>query len=64
MRNGSVTPIPTLVLGLALIAVTSAAPLPDGNTGIAARYPFDAGIASDLPSSLPMTSNPTAAQRA
>lgn len=33
--------------GLALIAVLSAAPLPSGNTGIAARYPSDAGIASD-----------------
>ncbi len=36
-----------LLLGLALIAVTSAAPLPDGTSGIAARYPADAGIASD-----------------
>ena len=36
-----------LMLGLALIGVTSAAPLPDGNSGIAARYPSDAGIASD-----------------
>jgi len=35
------------VLGLALIAVLSGAPLPNGNSGIAARYPFDAGIASD-----------------
>jgi len=34
-------------LGLALLAVLSAAPLPSGNSGIAARYPFDAGIASD-----------------
>jgi hypothetical protein len=35
------------VLGLALVSVLSAAPLPTGNSGIAARYPFDAGIASD-----------------
>jgi len=35
------------VLGLALIGVLSGAPLPNGNSGIAARYPFDAGIASD-----------------
>jgi hypothetical protein len=34
-------------LVLALVAVVGAAPLPSGNTGIAARYPFDAGIASD-----------------
>ena len=34
------------MLGLALIGV-AAAPPPDGNTGIAARYPSDAGIASD-----------------
>jgi hypothetical protein len=36
-----------LVLGLALVAVTSAAPLPEGNSGLAARYPADVGIASD-----------------
>jgi hypothetical protein len=36
-----------LVLGLALIGGTSAAPLPDGNSGIASRYPSDAGIGSD-----------------
>lgn len=35
------------VLGLALIGVLSAAPLPSGNMGIAARYPSDTGIASD-----------------
>jgi hypothetical protein len=35
------------VVALALIGVLSAAPLPSGDTGIAARYPFDAGIASD-----------------
>jgi hypothetical protein len=35
------------VVALALIEVLSAAPLPSGDTGIAARYPFDAGIASD-----------------
>ena len=35
------------VLVAAFVAVLSAAPLPDGNNGIAARYPFDAGIASD-----------------
>jgi hypothetical protein len=34
-------------LVLALVAVVGAAPLPSGNSGIAARYPFDAGIASD-----------------
>lgn len=33
--------------GLALVAVLGAAPLPSGPTGIAARYPGDAGIASD-----------------
>jgi hypothetical protein len=37
--------LPALVL--ALIAMVSAAPLPSGNSGIASRYPFDAGIASD-----------------
>jgi hypothetical protein len=36
-----------VLLGLVLIAVPVAAPLPDGNSGIAARYPSDAGIASD-----------------
>jgi hypothetical protein len=36
-----------VMVGAALSAVTSAAPLPAGNGGIAARYPFDAGIASD-----------------
>ena len=35
------------LVGLALIAVLSAAPLPSGTSGIAARYPSDAGIASD-----------------
>ena len=35
------------LVGLVLIAVLSAAPLPSGNSGIAARYPSDAGIASD-----------------
>jgi hypothetical protein len=35
------------MLALALVVVTSAAPLPEGNTGIAVRYPSDAGIASD-----------------
>jgi hypothetical protein len=35
------------VLGLGLVGVLSAAPLPHGNSGIAARYPSDAGIASD-----------------
>ena len=35
------------ILGLALVAVLTAAPLPSGPNGIAARYPFDAGIASD-----------------
>src|SRR5262245_49383132 len=34
-------------VGLVLVAVLSAAPLPSGDTGIAARYPGDAGIASD-----------------
>ncbi len=37
----------SLVLGLTLIGGTSAAPLPDGNSGIASRYPSDAGIGSD-----------------
>ncbi len=36
-----------LIVGLALIEVTRAAPLPDGNGGIASRYPSDAGIATD-----------------
>jgi hypothetical protein len=36
-----------VMVGLVLIAVTHAAPLPAGNTGIAARYPLDAGIAAD-----------------
>jgi hypothetical protein len=36
-----------LMLGLSLVGMTSAAPLPEGNSGIAARYPSDAGIASD-----------------
>src|SRR5712671_434865 len=35
------------VLGPVLIGVLSGAFLPNGNSGIAARYPFDAGIASD-----------------
>ena len=56
MRNGSVTSRGTfgcqalllsLMVGLVLIAVPSAAPLPAGNVGIAARYPLDSGIASD-----------------
>ena len=34
------------LLGMALVAVT-AAPLPEGTSGIAARYPSDTGIASD-----------------
>jgi hypothetical protein len=34
-------------LALALAGSAGAAPLPEGNTGIAARYPGDAGIASD-----------------
>ena len=41
------TALSVSVLGLALVAVLSAAPLPSGNSGIAARYPFDTGIASD-----------------
>ena len=36
-----------LMLGLSLVGVTSAEPLLEGNSGIAARYPSDAGIASD-----------------
>ena len=40
------TALSLLLLGMALVAVT-ASPLPDGNSGIAARYPSDAGIASD-----------------
>ncbi len=35
------------VLALVLAVPTSAEQLPEGNTGIAARYPGDAGIASD-----------------
>ena len=35
------------ILGLALVVALGAAPLPNGNNGIAARYPFDTGIASD-----------------
>jgi hypothetical protein len=35
-----------VMVGLALIGV-AAVPPPDGNTGISARYPSDAGIASD-----------------
>ena len=41
------TALSVSVLGLTLVAVLNAAPLPTGNSGIAARYPFDAGIASD-----------------
>jgi hypothetical protein len=41
------TVLSSSVLGLALIAVLTAAPLPSGNSGIAARYPLDAGIAAD-----------------
>jgi hypothetical protein len=41
------TAVSLSVLGLALAAGLSAAPLPSGPNGIAARYPFDAGIASD-----------------
>jgi hypothetical protein len=37
----------SLALGLALAATASAQPLPEGNSGIAARYPGDVGIASD-----------------
>jgi hypothetical protein len=56
MRNGSVTSRGTfgrqalllsLMVGLVLIAMPSAAPLPAGNVGIASRYPLDSGIASD-----------------
>ena len=36
-----------LGLGLGLVGPARAEPLPQGNTGIAARYPGDAGIASD-----------------
>jgi hypothetical protein len=36
-----------LALGLAAVAPTRGEPLPEGNAGIAARYPGDAGIASD-----------------
>jgi hypothetical protein len=36
-----------VIMGLVLVAVPSAAPLPDTNSGIAMRYSFDAGIASD-----------------
>jgi hypothetical protein len=39
--------VPLSVLGLTLVVVLSAAPLPSGNNGIAARYPLDAGIGSD-----------------
>src|SRR5262245_51300547 len=35
------------ILGFALVAVLGAAPLPSGNSGIAAHYASDAGIASD-----------------
>ncbi len=34
-------------IGLVLVAAVRAAPLPEGQTGIAARYPGDVGIASD-----------------
>lgn len=36
-----------LVLGLGFVRPTSAAPLPEGNSGIAARYPDDVGIGAD-----------------
>lgn len=36
-----------VLLGLVLVAVPGAAQLPDGTSGIAMRYPSDAGIASD-----------------
>ena len=35
------------VLGLSAVGRSSLPPLPEGNTGIAARYPLDANIASD-----------------
>lgn len=41
------TALSVSVLGLTLVAVLSAAPLPTGDSGIAARYPFDVRIASD-----------------
>lgn len=43
------TPLRSLCLALAFAFAfpTNAEPLPEGNTGIAARYPSDAGIASD-----------------
>ncbi len=37
----------SFVLGLGLFELTSAEPLPEGNNGIAARYPGDVGIGSD-----------------
>src|SRR4030095_8263385 len=37
----------SFVLGLGLAGPASAQPLPDGSSGIAARYPGDAGIGSD-----------------
>ena len=40
------TALTLLLLGIALVAAT-AAPLPEGTSGIASRYPSDAGIASD-----------------
>lgn len=36
-----------LILGLGLVGTARTETLPQGNTGIAARYPSDAGIASD-----------------
>jgi hypothetical protein len=36
-----------VVFGLSLIGIASPPPLPEGNSGIAARYAADAGIASD-----------------
>src|SRR5262245_2312729 len=37
----------SFVLGLGLFALTSAEPLPEGNNGIAVRYPGDVEISSD-----------------
>ena len=36
----------SFVLGLGLFALTSAEPLPEGNNGIAARYPGDVDVAT------------------
>ena len=57
------TALSVSVVGLALVAVLSAAPLPSGNSGIAARYPFDQASRPTLPSYLQTTSSPTAAPR-